>query len=211
VWHEWTRSYRPLHTGDHVPKKGARTPWWELQARGNQRVREFLRDPHTGKYGCGTERSFAEYEAYSGLDLTRCRAQEYTLRNLEPPNPPAESSWSARPRPWRVVVNLKLAGLKPGFLAPDSAWELRLSDPDGELIEAVTLTGQNRARHGDDEDSIAVERSFTSARTPVSWTLTTNDRGNPVRIGGAVLGGRRRLAGHSAYIADRLASLESLS
>ncbi len=138
VWHEWTRSYRPQHYADHVREKGATTPWWELQAQGNQRVREFLRHPHTGRYGCGTQRSFADYEAYSGLELARCRVHEYTLRNLEPPNPPAEPAWSITPRPWRVVVNLKLARLKPEFLASGSAWELHLRDPDGELIEAAT-------------------------------------------------------------------------
>jgi Glycosyltransferase (GlcNAc) len=202
VWHEWSRSYRPQHAGDHVPKNGAVTPWWELQARSNRRVRDFLRAPYTGKFGCGTERSFADYEAYSGLDLSKCRTQEYTLRNLEPPNPPAEPSWSDRPRPWRVVVNLKLVKLEPRFLAPDSVWELRFLDSDGELIEAATLSGQNRARHGDDDDSIAVERSFSSARTPVSWTLSTREEGGkPVQVGGAIMGGRRQFANHFAYIA----------
>jgi hypothetical protein len=210
VWHEWTRSYRPQHAGDHVPSKGAVTPWWELQAQGNQRVREFLRAPHQGKYGCGTERSFADYEAFSGLDLTRCRVQDYTLRDQEPPNPPADPAWSVQPRSWRVIVDLKLARLQPEFLAAGSAWELRLADPDGEPIEVATLTGEGRAGHGVSDDSIAVERSFTSARTPVSWSLTTTDEsGQELRLAGAILQRRRKFAGHVAYIADRLGSLDS--
>ncbi len=206
IWHEWSRSYRPLHSGDHVPRNGAATPWWELQERGNQLVRDFLRNPQAGKFGCGTVRTVADYETYSGLDLTRCRVQEYTLREQEPPNPPAEPSWSARPRSWRVVVNLKLASLDSRFLEPDSAWELLISDPDGEIVDAATLTGRGRAGEGDDQESIAIQRSFACARTPVSWTLrTAPDDPRPARAGGAIMGVKRKFANHYAYIADRLA------
>jgi hypothetical protein len=208
VWHEWSRSYRPRHSGDHVPEKGARIPWWKLEQRSVQKIRGFLCRPHVGPFGCGKERTFADYESYSGLDLGRCRVQEYTLANLEPPNPPADPSWSAQPRAWRIMITIMAAKLEPPFLTPNSTWELRCYDPNGEPISTVSLTSQDRAGLRANEDSIAIEHHFDSARTPVMWTLHAGSEppAGALQIGGTIDGIRRgQPTSHSGYIMNRLA------
>lgn len=60
VWHEYTRSYRRKHWDDH-------TKWYEHDKQSADRVGEFL-ELH-GRQGCGSVRSFTDYETYAGLNF----------------------------------------------------------------------------------------------------------------------------------------------
>jgi hypothetical protein len=68
VWHHYSRTGRRRHWDDHVGDSVA-VPWFERDARSRQKVTAFLAAPHVGEFGCGTARTFADYEAYAGLTL----------------------------------------------------------------------------------------------------------------------------------------------
>lgn len=218
VWHEWSRSYRTKHWTDHTPSRGAATPWWELNDRSMSKVRDFLCEPHTGPYGCGTERTIADYQAYCGLDFAHCRAQEYTLQDREPPNPPATRGWHTVPRPWQVTVVLQQSLLAPQILAGDSVWQLEFFDHGGRLLDTATWTGADRdaagAGHaagngtaaGNGAGRLSLTQEFISARTPVKWQLSaiSASLGGTARTEGAIVAADRRRGIHCAYIANRL-------
>jgi hypothetical protein len=117
VWHEYTREYRTKHWDDHVKAHGVAREWHERDADSRAKIRRFLAEPTVGRYGLGTARTFAEYEAYAGLSFAHRRIQEYTRDEQEPPNPPAPPDWAARVRCHRVRVEVDRATL-PADRAP---------------------------------------------------------------------------------------------
>jgi hypothetical protein len=209
VWHQWIRSHRTTHWVDHKSTDGGVISARELNERSLRKVRQFLCEPHTGPFGCGTERTAAEYQQYCGLDFAHCRAQEYTLAELEPPNPPADPDWPSVPRPWRVTIKLQRAQLGPQFLAEDSLWRLRFFDLDDRLLGKATLAGRDRDTADDQEARLSVTHSFISARTPVSWELSASSAsmGRTPPIGGDLVATDRRPPHHTAYIANRVAEV----
>ncbi|HEY2575400.1 MAG TPA: hypothetical protein VGI74_03745 [Streptosporangiaceae bacterium] len=192
-------------------RKGATVPRWELNERSIRKVRDFLCEPHNSRFGCGSERTVAEYQAYCGLDFAHCRAQEYTLQELEPPNPPADPDWPTVPRPWQITVTLQRALLQPPFLAGDSVWQLSFFDPDGTLLSTKTLTGRDRDTSADEDARLSLTHTFSSARTPVRWHLSASpaSRGRPAQIGGDIISADRKGISHSAYIASRVAAADT--
>lgn len=91
LWHEYTRQYRTKHWDDHVPGKVETKPWTERNDETHKRNRILFGmepgDVDFGTYGFGSERSLADYERFAGLSFRLRLAQDYTMRNLPPPNP----------------------------------------------------------------------------------------------------------------------------
>src|SRR5579875_2093478 len=84
VWHQWNRDYRPKHWDDHRGEITGGVHFSERDSGSLKKVRNFLCEPYTGRYGCGTVRTVADYERFAGLDFARSRTHEYTLQGLEP-------------------------------------------------------------------------------------------------------------------------------
>jgi len=115
VWHEYTRQYRTKHWDDHVKTRGIEREWHQRDAASKEKVKRFLADPHVGEFGCGTARTFAEYEAYAGLSFRHRRVQEYTRLAEEPPNPAAPPDWAERISAHCVRIDLEENGLLGTF------------------------------------------------------------------------------------------------
>ncbi|WP_233837997.1 UDP-N-acetylglucosamine-transferase [Paraburkholderia sp. ZP32-5] len=108
AWHEYTREYRVKMWDDHTDQAKQRGEidehWGERSARAYQRNRALLGvDGETSaqhnfdKYGHGTARTLADYEAYAGISFA-CRGVHETTLNHEPPLPPGtpradEATW----------------------------------------------------------------------------------------------------------------------
>jgi len=177
LWHEYTRAYRIKHWDDHVQARGVALEWHERDAVSREKVRQFLLAPHIGPFGCGTERSFAEYEAYAGLSFRHRAAQDATLRGEEPPNPPVPSSWATQPREWRVRIVLDRAALEPEALADSPFWYVGFHDADkAEIHREDAGADELREVLRGDARKLVIERQFTSARQPTSWTVWPVDR-----------------------------------
>jgi hypothetical protein len=98
VFHEYTRAYRDhKHWSDHNDTNAVETAWHVRDAASKARVKDFIDARTIGPFACGEVRTFEAYEAYAGLSFAQRKAQEYTLRHHEPPNPPVRSRLG-RPR-----------------------------------------------------------------------------------------------------------------
>ena len=93
LWHEYTRDQRPKHWDDHNETLGVNLAWHERDKLSLDKVNNFLLLPKPGQFGCGTVRSFADYERYAGLSFERKMAHDYTWEGHEPPNPLYGCNW----------------------------------------------------------------------------------------------------------------------
>jgi len=172
LWHEYTRKDRQKHWDDHVPGRGVEMEWYVRDAASLAKARHFLTAPHVGAFGCGTARSFAEYEAYAGLSFVHCAAQEATLRGLEPPNPPLPPTWPLEIRIWRMRIVLERAALPPAALDSPKFWYVGFHDSEDTEIYRADAAGEELQRLvAGDSAQIVIEREFRSMRQPANWTV----------------------------------------
>ncbi len=172
VWHEYTRSYRTKHWDDHVKERGVDRAWHERDAESREKIKRFLADPHVGPFGCGTVRTFAEYEAYAGLSFRHRRVQDDTRRHEEPPNPPAPADWADKIRAYRVRIGLDRATLPEAALADPQFWFVGFHDANNEEIYRRDADEQELGvLLAGDAPRIVIDREFEIGREPVTWTV----------------------------------------
>jgi hypothetical protein len=177
LWHEYTRDYRTKHWDDHVQAQGIELEWHARDAASRGKVCQFLTAPHTGPFGCGTERSFTEYEAYAGLSFTHRVAQDATLQGLEPPNPPVTPNWATDVREWQVRITLDRGALPPEALEAPQFWYVGVHDASETEIYREDAHGDELLRLlTGDGGQITIQRRFHSARQPAMWAVWPFDR-----------------------------------
>lgn len=169
VWHEYTRAYRPhKHWSDHRHDNGITTAWHERDAASKERVRRFLAEPHGGPLGCGTARTFAEYEAYAGLSFRHRRVQEHTRQRLEPPGPAVPPDWAERIATYPMEIALDRAMLPTAarfwYVGFHDANEAEIHREDADRAEIETILAQPGP-------TVRIARTFDSEREPASWTV----------------------------------------
>jgi hypothetical protein len=191
LWHEYTRNYRAKHWGDHVRARGIPYEWHMRDKSSIAKVRQFLLDPYVGAFGCGTRRSFAEYEAYAGLSFRHMAAQDATLRGLEPPNPPSTPDWPTAVRDWHVRIDFDAAALPRAAFADASFWYVGFHDAtDAEICREDVYGDELRRLLAAASGRIVIDRRFRSARQPASWTVWPHSRSSGwlEKVAGAVDG-----------------------
>jgi hypothetical protein len=172
LWHEYTRPHRAKHWGDHVRAQGVAVEWHERDAKSREKVRQFLMSPHVGPFGCGTTRSFTDYETYAGLSFLHRVAHDATLRGEEPPNPPAQATWPTEVRDWHVQLVLDRMALQPEALADPKLWYVGFHDTDStELYRQDAIGDELQRLLQGDAAEIVIWRQFSSARQAATWTV----------------------------------------
>jgi hypothetical protein len=172
VWHEYTRSYRPKHWDDHVKRQGVDIEWYQREATSVEKIRQFLIAPTIGPFACGTVRSFAEYEAYAGLSFQHMRAQDYTRRFEEPPNPPSPPDWAEATRSRRVVATIDRAALPQAAVSDPKFWYVGVHDGNGQEIYREDLHSEEmQYLLAGSDPQIFIERRFESCAEPFTWTV----------------------------------------
>jgi hypothetical protein len=120
------------------------------------------------------------------LDFKRRRAQGYTCRHQEPPNPPQPTDWTGSVgadwagsvRWWRASITLDRASLPSRMFSESELWyvgfhtaeprEVYRADPSG--TEFDTLISSHLRE-------IVIEREFESSDEPASWTIWAYGKG----------------------------------
>ncbi len=172
LWHLYARDYRTKHWDDHVLERGVEIGWGERDARSRERIKRFLAEPFVGHFGLGSERTFADYEAYAGISFKHRRAQDYTRAGLEPPNPPADPDWATHVRDRRVTVEVDLAQLPSAAVEDPTFWYVGVHDGEGRELYRRDLDSSELDRLlAAGESSIVLERCFESEAEPASWTV----------------------------------------
>jgi len=187
LWHEYSRRYRTKHWDDHVAGRGVQQAWHALDVASRRKVTGFLTQPQVGPFGCGTARSFAEYEAYSGLNFRRRVARRAALQGQEPPPAPAPLAASAAPRQWDMRIVLKRADLPEAALSDPHFWYVGFHDEnDAEIHRADAAGRELRDLVGGTTPEIVIDRRFVSLRPPASWTVwpVSHSRGWLDKLGG---------------------------
>ncbi|MCA9521121.1 MAG: hypothetical protein KC609_09115 [Myxococcales bacterium] len=172
AWHEYTRAYRPhKHWTDHHKGNQIETEWHQRDAQSKERVGRFLENPEIGRFGCGSARTFAEYEAFAGVSFRRRRAQPYTQNHLEPPNPTELDDWADRVARYDFEIPIERSQLPEGAAAA-AFWYCGFHDGEEREIHRADL-GQEEIRSllSAGGDTIRLRRGFESAREPRSWSL----------------------------------------
>lgn len=177
VWHQYVREGQPKHWDDHVGA-AARPAWYELDEVSRAKMRRIV----TESDGLGAVRTLADYEAYAGISFRHRVVQDYTHRNLDAPNPPAEPDWPCDVvRPERVPgITWDSSGDRHVATIPGPTPRRRELNSSGALLVELAdgrhsvrgIAGYLRAAHGLGHDLAPMVLDFyTEAFTVglVSW------------------------------------------
>jgi hypothetical protein len=174
LWHEYTRSHKPHHWGDHIAAHGVEVEWGKRDARSRRRARRLLTKPRPGKWGVGTERSVADYEAFAGISFAHRQVQDYTLQHFEPPNPPADEDWViGKTQDHTVQITIPTSRLPAAAWQESQGWYVGVHDWEhGEELfrEDVDEHEVTNLLAGAPE-YITLVRRFRSTATPRAWMV----------------------------------------
>jgi hypothetical protein len=172
LWHEYTRANGTRHWDDHTHERGAEVAWHERDAVSLAKGGRLLTEPWVGRDGVGSARSVAEYEAYAGVSFRHRRAQDYTQRGHEPPNPSADPHWAERIKDHKIEMRVELDKLPPAAIQDPVLWYVGVHDgADKEIYRRDAEPAELARLLADGGDSVTLVREFHSEQTPTSWTV----------------------------------------
>jgi hypothetical protein len=178
IWHDYLRIDARKHWGDHKDSSDVPNPWSELDERSKRKVQRLLLGESVESFGLGHVRTLEEYEEYAGLSFRHRKAQQYTVRAQEPPNPKAPTDWPDKISPWIARIMVKPAQLPAGSLVDPGLWILSIQDEDGYEIWRRDVTADELAPLAGLEGELALVCEFPSETIPASWTLWPLSRSN---------------------------------
>jgi len=170
VWHDYGRANAKRHWDDHTETNAVR-PWSTLEAASSHKVQRLLNGEPVECYGMGAVRTVEEYEAYAGLSFRARKAQEYTVRVEEPPNPKPSPDWMDWIYPWITKIELQRTQLPEGYLKDALLWVVAIQDEHGFDMYRRDLTPEELMPLHGDEEKIAVICEFSSGAIPASWIV----------------------------------------
>ncbi len=171
VWHDYGRQDARKHWGDHTGNDAIVCPWNKLDETSRHKVQRLLNGEPVGNFGLGPIRTLDEYEKYAGLSLRERKAQQYTLRGEEPPNPKAPANWTDTVRPWIVKILFPRAWLPQGALDDPMLWFVRIQDLQRSDIYQQNLMPEEIQPLNGDGDDLAIVCEFFSETSPACWVL----------------------------------------
>jgi pimeloyl-ACP methyl ester carboxylesterase len=171
VWHDYGRPRAPKHWGDHVEENNAGRSWQELDLRSRDKVRRLLAGQPVESYGLGSARSLEDYEIYAGLSLKLRKAQDYTVRCGEPPNPEAAVDWTGQIFPWMVRITFDREALQVAAFDDPELWYVGVQDVDHVEIYRQDIPSSQLASLQIAEPKVVLVCEFESGAVPVSWTV----------------------------------------
>ena len=172
LWHDYAGACRRKHWDDHTPENGVERSWHHRYAAGITKIAGFLAGPRVQRYGLGTARTFADYEAFAGISFRHRRFQDYTRLNGIPPNPPASLDWPEHVRDRRVVIELDLSRLPAAAVEDPTRWYVAVHGHDGrELYRRDVTPSELVDLLAKDPSHITLVREFSSETEPVSWIV----------------------------------------
>jgi hypothetical protein len=172
LWHDYAGVRRRRHWDDHTPEQDARLSWHDRYTAGIAKVAGFLAEPAVERYGLGTARTFADYEAYAGISFRHRRFQDYTKLNGIPPNPPASPNWPEQIQDRRIEIELDVSELPAAAVKDPTCWFVAVYDCDGHrLCRSDATPGELADLLATDPAHIILTREFSSEAAPFSWTV----------------------------------------
>ena len=174
LWHEVTYAYgRRRHWDDHPGDGGS--AWQERDAASLAKVRRLFDEHEFARFGLGTERTLEQYEAYAGISFRHRKVQDYTLHNLEPPNPPAAKNWFEQVRKRRLAITVHRSQLPAKAVDDALFWYVGVHDHEGRQLHRRDVDPaelEQRVR----SQPITVTVEFESEADPARWTVIPHSK-----------------------------------
>ena len=176
VWHDYFRHDAKRHWGDHTEANLVARSWSELDRKSRDKVQRMLLGEAVDSFGLGSERTLEEYEAYAGVSFRQRKAQQYTVRAEEPPNPEAPADWTEKIYSWIVKIRLQRSQLPHDALLDPALWYVGIVDEDGYEVCRRDFTKDDLAPFSQEQDVLVLICEFASASVPAAWTITPLSR-----------------------------------
>lgn len=198
VWHDYVRSYATRHWDDHAPAtltasgeliSGQVQAWRELDCRSRNRVKYLLTGqdlpaeaPSAAggaleRFGLATVRTRADFENYAGISFHLRKAQDYTRRALEPPNPIASTDWPDNIYTWLVRVVVERTLLPSAAFHRLGFWMVAIKDENRSEIYRRDVTSLELEAFTGAESQIILICEIQSGIIPASWAVWPFSRG----------------------------------
>jgi hypothetical protein len=168
VWHDYVRKDAVKHWDDHTEANQAPIEWGQRDLLSRSKVKKLLAGEAVDPFGLGAVRTIADYEQYAGLSFRLRRAQDYTTRSEEPPNPPLEANWPDHIYSWLVRIHLKQEDL-PG--SDYAFWYIGVHDEQGNEIYRRDLSQAEVEALPLHEPRLVLVCELQSGSIPASWTV----------------------------------------
>ena len=171
VWHDYGRPTAPKHWADHTKANEIKREWHELDSRSKRKVRRLLAGQPVESHGLGSARTLQEYETYAGLSFSLQKAQDYTVRSEEPPNPQADPDWAGQIFPWMVRIAFDRSALPSAALEDPLFWYLAVNDERRTEIYRQDIPPSQLAALPAADPSIVIFCEFESGTIPAAWSV----------------------------------------
>jgi len=168
VWHDYERRAAIKHWDDHTEANQTAMDWGQRDLLSRSKVKKLLGGEPVGRFGLGTVRTIADFETYAGLSFPLRRAQDYTTRSEEPPNPPVEADWAQRIYSWMVRIRLSGADLPQEELA---LCYLGVHDEQGNEIYRRDLSPAEVEALPRNQPEMVLVCELQSGSIPAAWTV----------------------------------------
>ncbi len=170
VWHDYIRAEHVKHWDDHVEAQTMQT-WHERDLLSKQRVSALLAGQTLDGFNLGSVRSLSDYEAYAGISLQHRKAQGYTMRAEEPPNPAGPDNWNESVYEWIVRLPVPVAALPDGAWDDVFFWYIGVFDELGNEIYRKDLSVADVAELNRAGPEIILVCELQSESLPAAWKV----------------------------------------
>lgn len=171
VWHDYGRPNAPKHWADHTKTNNVSREWQDLDLHSKQKVKKLLTGQPVESYGLGAVRTLEQYQDYAGLSIVLRKAQEYTVRSEEPPNPQADPDWAGQIFPWMVRITLDRSALPAAAIDDPEFWVVAVKDESGTEIYRVDVPQAQLATLLSEGATLVLYCEFESGTIPASWSV----------------------------------------
>jgi hypothetical protein len=178
VWHDYVRKDAVKHWDDHTEANKIEMQWGERDLRSKRKIRRLLLGQPVDAFGLGSVRTVEEFEEYAGLSFRLRKAQDYTVRSEEPPNPTLDANWAQEIYSWMVRIRLSSGEVPLDCWRDISFWYIGVYDEHHNEIYRRDLSAEEIAPlAGQREIELVCE--LLSGSIPRGWTVwpVSNSRG----------------------------------
>jgi len=171
VWHDYVRRDAVKHWDDHTEASTTAAAWGERDLQSRNKIRKLLRGEPVDAFGLGSIRTIQQFEEYAGLSLQLRRAQDYTTRSEEPPNPKPDPNWAQEIYSWLVRIRLSRDDFPPDSWNDFSFWYIGVHDEYQNEIYRRDLSRVELASLPLKEPEMILVCELQSGSIPAAWTV----------------------------------------
>jgi hypothetical protein len=171
VWHDYVRKDGVKHWDDHTEANHIGTAWSERDLQSKNKIKRLLSGQPVGEFGLGSVRTIEDFEAYAGLSFRFRKAQDYTSRSEEPPNPKVELDWAQGVYSWLVRITLQASQFPVDGWNDFSFWYIGVHDENRNEIYRRDLSQAELEPLSLQQPEIVLVCELQSGSVPAAWTV----------------------------------------